>query len=343
MGRSQMLYYSNSSRAIRLLLLASFGCACVLAQSAALSLSSGSGSPGSTVVLNVSLAATGASPASVEWTFNYSTTDFSSASFAAGPDDSNKSLSCNSGSGTITCLVWGLNNSVIPNGVVGSATLTLSSSTMDTTSSLQLGGISAGTGGTAISTSATGGTVAIVQTPSLNGLTCNPVSISPSSGSTCSVSLTSPAPSGGGTIALSSSPAGANVPTSVIVPQGQTSATFTATAGTVSSATSVTLTASYSGLNATFGITVNPPPPALSSLSVNSSTIASGGIRHWYGQPDNSSGQRWRHSIAFQLQHHGRQCSSYGHDPTGTDLRYFHSHRRDGERGDPSHSHGLLL
>ena len=44
----------------------------------------------------------------------------------------------------------------------------------------------------------------------------------------------------------------------------------------MTSSTVVTLTASYSGVDATFGVTINPPPPTLSSISVSPSAITSG-------------------------------------------------------------------
>ena len=71
----------------------------------------------------------------------------------------------------------------------------------------------------------------------------------------------------------SSNSTAASVPASVTVPAGSTSATFTVTAGTVSSSTAATLTASYSGVSKTFGVTINPPSAALSSVSVSPSTI----------------------------------------------------------------------
>jgi hypothetical protein len=243
-------------------------CSHGLAQSVALSLSSGSGSPGASVVLNISLNATGNLPNSTEWTLNYSPTDFTSASFAAGSGAVNKSLSCSNGSGTATCLVWGLNSTTIPNNVLASVTLALADSTADTSSSVQLtNGFSADSAGAGISTSASGGTVTILQTPVLSGLSCNPTSLTPSAGSTCTVAVTSAALSGGATIGLSASPALANVPATVTIPQGSTSVTFSVTAGTVSTPTPVTLTASYSGVNATFGVTVNPALAVVASAT----------------------------------------------------------------------------
>src|ERR1700676_2578259 len=91
------------------------------AQNVTLSLASGAGTPGTLVALNVSLnAAIGNQPAGVQWTLNYSGADFSSVGFAAGgaATAAGKSISCNSGSGTATCVVWGINSTLIQNGVV---------------------------------------------------------------------------------------------------------------------------------------------------------------------------------------------------------------------------------
>src|SRR5580658_3773526 len=252
-------------------------CGHALAQGVALSLSSGSASPGGSVTLNIALNASGDLPASTEWTLNYSTTDFTAATFQSGPEDTSKSLSCNSGTGTATCVVWGLNTASIPNNTLASVTLTLAGSTSDTSSSVQLtSGSSADATGTAIPTSVNGGTITILQTPALMGLSCSPTSLTPSAGSACKVSLTSAALSPGASIALSASPAGANVPATGTIPQGSTSATTSVTAGTVSASTPVTLTASYSGGSLTFGLTVNPPAPMLSNVSVSPSAIMSG-------------------------------------------------------------------
>ena len=100
--------------------------ACGFAQGVALSLSSGSGTPGQSVVLNLSLDATGNLPESTQWTLNYSAADFTSATFALGSANSDKQFSCSNGTGTTTCLVWGLNSTIIPNNVLASVTLDLS-------------------------------------------------------------------------------------------------------------------------------------------------------------------------------------------------------------------------
>src|SRR5580693_5115105 len=81
------------------------------AQTPSLSLSGVSGSPGATVTLSVSLNSNGGTqPASVQWDFNYSTTDLSPASgtyFATGAAASaaGKSASCNNiSAGDVRCL-----------------------------------------------------------------------------------------------------------------------------------------------------------------------------------------------------------------------------------------------
>src|SRR4029077_8438965 len=80
----------------------------------------------------------------------------------------------------------------------------------------------------------------------------------------------------GAVVSLASSNAAVRVPSSVTVPQGSLSATFSVTAGNVTTPTSVSLTASYAGSTMAFGLTVNPPAAALSSISLSSTTIVSG-------------------------------------------------------------------
>jgi hypothetical protein len=229
------------------------------------------------VPLNISLAGTGTLPVSTQWSLSYSTTDFSSISVVAGSAATNKSLSCEYSAGIAICMLWGLNDTSMATGVVATVSLTVSSSTKDLSSLVQLtNGVSASTAATADSTSTSNGTVTILQAPSLNGFSCNPTSISPSAGSTCTVALTEPAGSGGTTIKLSSSPADVNMPTTVTVPQSSSSTMFSVTAGNVDTPTPVTLTASLSGVKETFGLTVNPPPAALSAVSATPGTIVSG-------------------------------------------------------------------
>jgi hypothetical protein len=156
--------------------------ACVLcsAQGVTLGLSSGSGFPGSAVALNLSLTNAGGDPAaSVEWTLGYSTVDFSSATVTTGPAAGNKELSCNSSAGTITCELWGMNTTPITSGVVATVSLALSTTTTNSTSSVQLANsYAADASALALSSSTTGATVTILQ-PGLNGFSCSPIAIAP--------------------------------------------------------------------------------------------------------------------------------------------------------------------
>ena len=234
----------------------------------ALGISSGSGGPGSTLALSVNLTAAAISPAAIEWTLGYSSADFSSASITAGPAAAaaNKSIACNNTVGLTTCMLWGMNATPISNGVIATVALTISNATTNPTSPLQLSNIiAADPDANSLPASSASGSVMIQ--PGLYGFSCNPVTITASATSTCTVSLTSAAPSGGAAISLSASPPAVNVPAVVTIPQGTSSATFAAIGAAVASSTSVTLTASYSGLSEGFGLTINPPPATHLSLS----------------------------------------------------------------------------
>ena len=267
----------SAAQSTLVLLLALIGTTTCLGQDGTLSLSSGSAAPGASVTLNVSLNSSTTPPASLEWTLSYSTVDFSSVTIAAGPVamGANKSVSCATGDGKSRCIVSGLNDATIPNGVVATMSLTVSTSTTDTSSPLQFASdVGAATGATSLAIASSGGVVTIV--PALNGFSCTPLAVNPSTGSTCTVALTAAAGSGGAAISLGSSPADVAIPSTMTIPQGSTSTTFSVTAGGVTTPTLVTLTASYSGASETFGLTVNPSGAALSSLSVSPSTIVSG-------------------------------------------------------------------
>ncbi len=110
------------------------------------------------------------------------------------------------------------------------------------------------------------------------------LSVSPASasaGATVTGTVTLPQPANvAETFALSSSNSTAlNVPSSVTIAAGATSATFKATAGTVSSNASVTVTATLDGYSASQSVTVNGSGTAASSLKsvVLSPTSTQGG------------------------------------------------------------------
>jgi len=114
--------------------------------------------------------------------------------------------------------------------------------------------------------------------PSLSSLSLNPTSVVGGNSSTGTVTLTAPAPSGGFVVNLSSSNTNvATVPSTVTVPAGATSANFTVSTQAVSSATSVTITASAGGVSRTATLMVNPAPSVtLQSLTISPTSVWGG-------------------------------------------------------------------
>jgi hypothetical protein len=115
---------------------------------------------------------------------------------------------------------------------------------------------------------------------SLSSLTLNPTSVVGGvESSTGAVTLSGPAPAGGAQVMLSSSNGAARVPSSVTVPAGATSATFTVSTSAVAASTAVTISASYGGANGSASLTLTPAPspaPTLSSLTLNPTSVIGG-------------------------------------------------------------------
>jgi hypothetical protein len=115
---------------------------------------------------------------------------------------------------------------------------------------------------------------------SLSSLSLNPTTVTGGNSSTGTVTLSGRAPAGGATVALSSSnTAAATVPSSVTVAAGATTATFTVSTSAVAASTTVTISATYSGATRSASLNVtpaSPPPPTLSSLSLNPTSVTGG-------------------------------------------------------------------
>jgi trimeric autotransporter adhesin len=108
-----------------------------------------------------------------------------------------------------------------------------------------------------------------VMTGSLSTVTLNPASVLGGTSSTGTVTLAAAAPGGGAVITLSSSnTAAAQVPASVTVAAGATTATFTVTTTPVASTTTATISGTY-GATRTGSLTVTPP-----TLSGNGNAVA---------------------------------------------------------------------
>jgi hypothetical protein len=123
------------------------------------------------------------------------------------------------------------------------------------------------------------GTATLTVTPqpppaSLSSITLSPTTVVGGASSQGTVTLTSGAPAGGAVLALASSQTSvANVPASVTVNAGASSANFTVTSSAVTSSTTVTVTATYNSVPRTATLTINPatagplPAPPLVSPS----------------------------------------------------------------------------
>src|ERR1035438_5573896 len=90
-------------------------------QTSSLSLSSGSAVEGGSVSLNLSLSASGGAPAGLQWTLSFVPTDATSVVVAAGAalSGASKTLTCNSVSGSVTCMAIGATDSTIGNRAAG--------------------------------------------------------------------------------------------------------------------------------------------------------------------------------------------------------------------------------
>jgi uncharacterized protein (TIGR03437 family) len=230
-----------------------------LGQTDSLSLSSGVVAANGTVPLNLNLASpAGSQPASIQWTLTYPAASVVSIAASLGPAGSGsaaKTIGCVPGAGSYTCLIYGINAAVIPNGTVAIVNLTMAAGA--TSASIGITKASAASAaGNAIAVSASGvtatrGITSLTAARLVSSLACNPVSLASRAGSSCTVALSGAAPTGGAIVSLSSSNALLPVAASVTVPAAASSATFTATAGAIPSDQSATLTATLGGVSQT--------------------------------------------------------------------------------------------
>ena len=143
------------------------------AQTASLSLSGGSGFPGSNVTLNVSLTIDGTLPAAVQWDLLYSTADLNPEAgtfYASGAAATLAGKQATCGTlvpGDIRCIVAGLNSTALGNGILAAVTLQIASTT-DTSTVVTLSNLAASSGGgvtQAVPITGTGATITINQPP----------------------------------------------------------------------------------------------------------------------------------------------------------------------------------
>jgi uncharacterized protein (TIGR03437 family) len=91
------------------------------------------------------------------------------------------------------------------------------------------------------------------------------------------VTIANSAPIVGANVTLKSSDASAMVPYAVVIPSGQTSASFTITTAAVTAARTVTISATYGTVTQSAALTVNPPAlPTLTGMTVSPSYVTGG-------------------------------------------------------------------
>ena len=229
---------------------------------ASLKLSSAGAQSGSMMVNIVLSSAAGSEPAALEWTLAYPTANVTQVAFAPGAQATaaSKSVTCNSVSGSETCVLEGNNANKILNGVVATATLKLSSSTSGTpTGVLLTQALGASPAATAIPVS-TSGSVQIV--PVVQSLKCSPSSVAAPGSTTCTVTL-SAVPSPGTVVSLGAAATGITVssPASLTMPSGQTVATYAVSVGAATSSATVNVTASLNGSSASTSFAVTNVSP----------------------------------------------------------------------------------
>lgn len=118
--------------------------------------------------------------------------------------------------------------------------------------------------------------IILVAPTALEGLTCNPPSLSSGQSGSCTLSLLTAAPSGGATVSLSSNSPSLSVPQSVSIPAGAKSVNFSALASSVNSNSTALITATLNGgsVNHSVALVVLT---TLSSVTCNPPSLNSGG------------------------------------------------------------------
>jgi Putative Ig domain len=249
---------------VELAALLAIGSTLAAAQTAALSIVSGSGSPGNVVNLGLSLESTVTAPAGLEWTVSYPTADISALSVTGV---SGLPIDCTTGSGTVRCVEYTDSNSnTFSNGTVATLAFTVASSASGAAAISLQNGVSVSAAGSAITTTTTGGTLTVVG-PS--PVITSSGSASGTVGSPFSYQITatnSPTSYGAGTL-----PSGLSINTSTGVISGTPTA-----AGTTQ--VTVSATNSHGTGSETVTITISsgaPSKPVITSSGSASGTVGS--------------------------------------------------------------------
>lgn len=193
------------------------------AAQATLTLTGGSGTPGGTVTVGISLNTNGTQPAALQFDLTYPATDLSPGPgtyFATGAAASaaGKSASCsNPSAGDVRCIIAGFNTTAMAGGSVASVTFQIAN-TSDPSALVNISGASA-SDGTGNNIPITGGSVSVTITQSgisLTNLTCSPATVTTPASSNCAVTLSGNVASNT-SVSLGSNNGSAGVPGTVTV------------------------------------------------------------------------------------------------------------------------------
>ena len=253
---------------------ASFAFGAILhAQTATLSLGSGSGAPSTVVPLNLTLGG-GAAPAGVQFSLNYPAATLSVESSVVGPVASTKSVTCNADlniAGKTNCLIVGINADTMANGVAATISFRINAATSSTSANITLSGVSASSAqGVGINATGSGGTITINQpTPVNHAPTATNGSTSTNEDTAKALTLVGSDPDGDAiTFSIVTQPSHGTV--SGGTGSGRTYTPASNYSGPDSFTFRVT-DSSNATANATFSITVNPvnDPPTAQNQSVS--------------------------------------------------------------------------
>jgi hypothetical protein len=112
----------------------------------------------------------------------------------------------------------------------------------------------------------------------LGGFSCSSASLTGSGSDQCTVTLATAAGSHGYTVKWASNSAIVAVPAALMVPASATNAGFTVSVASITSAQTVTLTASANGISKSFALQLNPAAGTIPTLSVGPTSVAFGNV-----------------------------------------------------------------
>jgi len=166
-----------------------------------LALTSGTAEAGQPVSLNLALQGAAASngPAAVQFRLSYAATDFSSITLTGGAATStaNKTLRCSTTTGSTICVVSGINDKKLADGIVATVNATPSTNSSNSSRPIQVTDtLGATLAADPAALSGSGGTVTVTAPPAgpiLSSLTCSPASFVTPGTSTCTVSISAAA------------------------------------------------------------------------------------------------------------------------------------------------------